>query len=226
LDTIYKIEEYLPKIGPFSIYALSHLITQSEKFNNHLAMTQPDNKFELMYANWIATGNESFIDYYKDIVAQACFAEFLEWYEYIAKNILRDDVQSELGIKFDYDAINWENEVKKSELFGWAWRTTDYKHFMNNLDKVSKIGAMMNNFFNDRKPLSTLDADYFESDHAQLVLDSIDKILINNDRQEIIDHLNTEKILCMIEVYGWDNRFNNILLKWISDNRNKVKHWA
>lgn len=97
---------------------------------------------------------------------------------------------------------------------------------MNNLDKVSKIGAMMNNFFNDRKPLSTLDADYFESDHAQLVLDSIDKILINNDRQEIIDHLNTEKILCMIEVYGWDNRFNNILLKWISDNRNKVKHWA
>ena len=66
----------------------------------------------------------------------------------------------------------------------------------------------------------------FESDHAQLVLDSIDKIIIENNREELVEQTTSDKILCMIEVYGWENRFNPILLEWLYINRERVKQWT
>ena len=35
--------------------------------------------FELAYANYIATGNTEFLDFYLTVLTQACYFEFFEW---------------------------------------------------------------------------------------------------------------------------------------------------
>ena len=221
-----KILLYLPNITDAGLLEISNVINQSNKFNNQNKSSKPNNEFELKYARYLGTKDPSFISEYKEIVEQACFNEFLEWYEYLSKNILRKDVQTALGLNFEATNIDWEAEVKKSEVFGWSFQVTDYKVFVDNIEKVKALGEIMVSFFNSRKPLSTLDDDYFESDHAQLALDSIERIIINNDTAELAHQLETEKVLCMIEVYGWENRFNPILLNWIYTNQDRVKKWC
>jgi hypothetical protein len=43
---------------------------------------------------------------------------------------------------------------------------------------------------------------------------------------ELKNQLESDKIKCMIETYGWENRFNPILLSWICDNKDRIKKWA
>jgi hypothetical protein len=221
-----KILLYLPNISESDLLELMNVIDQSNKFNNQNKSDRPNNEFELKYARYLGTKDPSFLLEYKEIVEQACFNEFLEWYEYLSKNILRKDVQAALDLNFEATNTDWETEVKKSEIFGWAFQVTDYKVFVDNIEKVKALGEVMVNFFNSRKPLSILDEDYFESDHAQLALDSIDRVIINNSTEELKEQLETEKVLCMIEVYGWENRFNPILLSWIYTNQDRVKKWC
>jgi hypothetical protein len=223
---ISKIVAKLPLIDQNSLAELLNVIEQSKQFRNFNNKSYPSNDFELAYANYIGTGDENFIKRYRTVVIESCFREFMEWYEYLTKHILRDDVQDILGIKFLHTDTNWAERVKQSDIFGWAFQIKNTEQFLINILKVKELGEVMIKFFNSRKPLSTLDDDYFESDHAQLVLDSIDKIIIKNDKQELINHLQSDKILCMIEVYGWENRFNPILLEWIYKNKERIKQWT
>jgi hypothetical protein len=226
MHTIKQILSHLPKITSNGLDEVVHIIQQSRKFDNYYDKTVADNEFELRYANYLGTQDNKFIDYYQTIVEQACFSEFLEWYEYLSKHILRKDVQEVLGIDFDYTSSDWELEVKKSDIFGWAFRNKDRQNYINNIHKVAELGSIMVKFFNQRKPLSIIDNDYFDADHAQLVLDSIQKVIIDKDRSELVNQLHSDKVLCMIEVYGWENRFNPILLNWIFYNQDKVKNWV
>ena len=223
---IERILTYLPNIDDSSLIELLNVIKQGNNFVNHFNTEIPDNEFELRYAQYLGNNNPEFIDYYKSIVEEACYCEFLEWYEYLVKNILRNDVQDVLGIRFTADNLNWEDEFKKSEIIGWAYKIKDYQLYIKNIDKVSRLGNIMKDFFNERtRPLSTVDEDYFQADHAQLVLDSIDNVIINDNREELIQQLASDKVICMAEVYGWNNRFNYILLNWLYQNKNKVQLW-
>ena len=226
MHIIEQILSHLPKITSNGLDEVVNIIEQSRKFDNHHNSTVADNEFELRYANYLGTQDPKFVDYYQTIVEQACFAEFLEWYEYLSKHILRKDVQEVLGIDFDYTSRDWELEVKKSGIFGWAFRIKNYQVYVENIHKVAELGNIMVKFFNQRKPLSILDNDYFDADHAQLVLDSIQKVIIDKDRSELVNQLHSDRVLCMIEVYGWENRFNPILLNWIFYNQDKVKNWV
>lgn len=225
-NIIKHIYEYLPGIDREGLFDILNIIVLSKDFGNFKSKETPNNIFELQYANYIITRNPKFIETYREIVIHACFGEFLEWYEYLTKHILRKDVQEALGISFTAGSSNWVVEFKKSELIGWAFQINNIELFLQNIDKVERLGSIMKKFFNERKPLSILDDDYFESDHAQLVLDSITKVLINNDRQELINQIESDKILCMIEVYGWSNDFNPILLEWIYENKERIKSWG
>lgn len=225
-NIVEKIIKYLPNIDPASAAEIVHISNQSVNFGNFRNRDTPDCEFELAFANYIGTNNQSFVDEYKQVVIEGCFAEFMEWYEYLTKHILRADVQQALGLNFDCHAPDWVSAFKQSELIGWAYQLTDVNVFLANIDKVIKIGDIMTNFFNHRKPLSILDQDYFESDHAQLVLDSIQSVIANNDYEELENQLHSDKVLCMIEVYGWSNRFNPILLEWIFENKDRVKAWC
>jgi hypothetical protein len=221
-----KIVSQFPTIPAEDLYELLNIISQSNEFVNHLNDERPTNDFELAFAKYLGTPNQSFLDMYYNVVLEGCFREFLEWYEYIVKNILRKDVQDVLEYTLKPTDTDWMNQVKKSEVFGWALHVNDTQVFMENIDKVSKLGSIMQNFFNARKPMSTMDDDYFESDHAQLVLDSIDRILINRDMDELESHISSDKLMCMIEVYGWENKFNPVLISWICDNRERVASWT
>lgn len=217
----------LPKIDSVGMTELMCIIEQSKKFINPRADQLPTNDFELSYANYIATNNKEFLDRYLNVLIEACFREFMEWYEYITKHILKKDIQESIGISFDADCDDWETEFKKSKIIGWAYQLTDVNVFLQNVNHVDEIGKLMQRFFNvDRRSHSISDADYFESEHAQLVLDSVSKILLNGDMQELKNQADSDKILCMIETYGWENRFNPILLSWICDNRKRIKHWS
>lgn len=223
---INKIVAKLPKIDDDSLFELLNIIEQSKQFRNFNNKELPSNEFELNYARYLGSPNDEFINEYKSIVLEACYREFMEWYEYLTKHILREDVQQALGISFETTDADWVSQFKKSSVFGWAFQLKDIDTFLQNIHKVKDIGNIMVNFFNSRKPLSILDNDYFESDHAQLVLDSIDKILIQNDRQVLENQLQSDRVVCMIEVYGWENRFNPILLEWLYENRERVKQWT
>jgi len=223
IDNIIK---RLPNIDSNSLSELVNIIEQSKAFRNFNNKELPTNDFELHYANYLGTGDENFLDRYKTVVVQSCFREFLEWYEYLTKHILRNDVQKALGLELTEKNTDWTEQFKQSELIGWAFQITDIDLFLVNILKVKKLGSIMTKFFNERKPLSILDTDYFESNHAQLVLDSIDKIIIENNREELVEQITSDKILCMIEVYGWENRFNPILLEWLYINRERVKQWT
>lgn len=224
-STIENIYEYLPKIDHEGVSDILNIIERSKDFGNYMSNRSPTNIFELQYANYIITKDPKFVETYRDIVLHGCFREFLEWYEYLTKHILRKDVQKVLGLNFSSDSSDWVTEFKKSELIGWAFQLNDTKVFLKNIDKVEKLGQIMTIFFNERKPLSTVDDDYFESDHAQLVFDSITKVLINNDRQELINQIESDKLLCMIEICGWSNEFNSILLEWMYENKERIKTW-
>jgi hypothetical protein len=198
----------------------------SKDFGNFRSRGTPSNLFELQYANYIITRDPRFVETYRNVMVHGCFGEFLEWYEYLTKHILRKDVQEALGISFSASTSDWVTEFKKSELIGWAFQLNDIGVFLRNIDKVERLGEIMTKFFNERKPLSIIDDDYFESDHAQLVLDSITKVLINNDHSELIHQIESDKILCMVEVYGWSNEFNPILLEWIYENKSRISKWV
>jgi hypothetical protein len=226
INIIESIIRYLPNIDSASVAEIVHIVNESNNFGNFRNNEIPDCQFELAFANYIGTGNKHFVDYYKQIVVEGCFAEFMEWYEYLTKHILRKDVQEALGLSFDTLTSDWVLAFKQSDLIGWAYQLSSVDVFVANIDKVIKIGDIMTNFFNHRKTLSILDQDYFESDHAQLVLDSIRSVIANNNYQELEHQLHSDKVLCMIEVYGWSNRFNPILLEWVYENKNKVKAWC
>jgi hypothetical protein len=216
----------LPKIDDSGILEIMNIIEQSKKFTNPRSSQLPTNIFELSYANYVATKDENFLNTYLTVLTEACFREFMEWYEYITKHLLEKEVQDAIGIKFDPTNTNWEAEFKKSELFGWTFQLTDMNVFLENLEKVDTIGRLIKNFFNNRRSYSISDSDYFESEHAHLVLESITKILLQKDMVELKNQLESNKILCMIETYGWENRFNPILLSWICDNKDRIKKWV
>jgi len=226
INIVERIIKYLPKIDSASVAEIVNIVNQSNNFGNFKNNEIPDCEFELAFANYLGTKNHQFVEQYKQIVIEGCFAEFMEWYEYLTKHILRKDVQHALGLSFNTLTTDWVYEFKQSELIGWAYQLNDINLFVANIDKVIKIGDIMTNFFNHRKPLSILDQDYFESDHAQLVLDSIQSVIANNDYQELENQLQSDKVLCMIEVYGWSNRFNPILLEWVFENKDRVKAWC
>ena len=219
------ILKWLPQIDEKGLLTITHIIEQSKSFSNFNEERQSNNLFELQYANYIGTQNEGFLDVYNEVVKRACYAEFLEWYEYLTKHLLRKDVKEVLKLNIDENTPDWVSEFKSNDLIGWAYQNKSIDVFVQNIEKVKELGKIMSTFFNDRKPLSTVDDDYFESDHAQLVIDSIDKIIIQQDKEELRKQINGEQILCMIEVYGWDNTFNPILLEWIYNNKEVIRSY-
>jgi hypothetical protein len=224
IDLIEKILYYLPKIDEENLFSILNIINQSQKFGNFKDKNVPNNNFELSYANYIVTKNNLFLLEYEKVVQEACFREFMEWYEYLTKHILRKDVQEVLNIEIN-ETGDWEIIFKQSDIIGWAYQLEDLNIFLKNVDKVEKIANFMFSFFNKRKPLSTLDLNYFESNHAQLVYESIKKVLIEKNIEELHKQILSDKILCMVEVYGWENKFNPILLNWFYENKEKIKLW-
>lgn len=220
----------LPGIDSGSLVEMLNVIEQSKNFQNPQNNNLPDNEFELSYANYIATGNKDFLDTYLSVLTEACYVEFSEWYEYITKHILEKEVQKQIGIDLKVSDTNWAEKFKESELIGWTYGMPSLDAFLDNIEKVDKLGKAMLKFFNeDRRSesaVSIVDQDYFESDHAQLVLDSVRDILMNRDMNALEEQANSDSIICMIEAYGWENRFNPILLGWICANRNRIKTWA
>jgi len=104
---IEKILTYLPNIDKDSLTELLNVIEQSKKFGNPQNNILPDNTFELAYANYIATGNTEFLDFYLTVLTQACYFEFFEWYEYITQHVLNKDIQDAIGISLDPTDSEW-----------------------------------------------------------------------------------------------------------------------
>lgn len=211
-----KILHYLPNISDDMFAKLSHIIEQSKTMHNFNEEKQPTNDFELHYANYLKTNDKNFEKKYIELVKGACQAEFHEWYEYITKHLFDKRIQEAFNLHINYDD-NWQEKFKENELLGWSYNNTSIEVFMQNIEKVQHIGEIMRTFFNERTSLSTLDKDYFESDHADLVLNTI-KALSTNNYTYIIDQLKSDKVKCMIDVYGWDNTYNYQLLDYIRKN--------
>jgi len=176
----------------------------SVDWGNPYEPQQKDYTFERDYMLFLAGKKPEFEDRYLEFVEEACFSEFMEWYEYIIKHIMNKDVQEVFNLTF-VELVTW-----------WAFKI-QFQTWKDNLPKVLEMGRKMTKFFNERRALSTIDEDYFHSDHAQVVLETIEK-MINGDRQGILDQIWGEEFLLMVEVYGWNNAHNYHVLQFLQIN--------
>ena len=181
----------------------------TQDLNNPNTKPQVDFSLEYCYLLYLLGEHPEFEEQYYQFVTRACFAEFMEWYEYIVKHLFNDDVQEE----FDLTPSNIHQ--------WWAYRITDHHTFMRHLPEAVEIGNKMKNFFNQRRRLSTVDEDYFESDHAQVILDTI-QLLRYNDKGGIVDQIDTDIFLLMFEVFGWDNTHSYHIIQFLYNNRNTI----
>lgn len=177
------------------------IIMMTNLLNNPRTKQQTDYTYEYQYLTYLYGQCPEFEDAFCNFVLDACYAEFMEWYEYIVKHIMNEDVQQAFGLDLD-NIMNW-----------WAFRIDDIDTFKANLPNAHVIGNKMKKFFNERRTLSTVDEDYFESDHAQVVLDTLE-MFVNNDRDSILEQVNDDRFLLMVEVYGWGNEMSYHILQF------------
>lgn len=242
--TTQNIRNALPNIPDYSAWELYNVVEQSTPFLNHkvgiknyfIEHVSYDKFLKQYYATVKDTSELPFeyrvIRYYankdsyfkfilKDLLEEACFAEFLEWYEYIVKNILQEDVQEMIGVKFGPDCENWIIKAKESNILGWAFTPELFllgkDLFRKNYSKVFCLGKMMIPHFNRRNSSSIIDKEYFKSDHAQFVLDCLENVFLNNDSQYFDKILEKRNLPIILEIRGWSYDYNDILLKYILD---------
>jgi hypothetical protein len=221
-----QVLKAFPSIDAWGIQLLQNIIEESSHFFNFQNSQRPEYLFEFSYAIYLADDNRDFLQTYKKVLLQACYHEFLEWYEYLCKNIFDPKVQAEFDLKIDVSEPQWVERWKASSVVGWAYQLKDEQEFSHHLDKALILGKKMSTFFNERSKPSTLDQDYFQSDHAQIVLDSIEHILIPSDDHKLREQLLSDDFLCIIDVFGWDNTFNPILMRWFHENQKTIKKWT
>lgn len=206
-DLIDLAKTRLPNFDKFLEVAI-----QSSLLNNPQVESQCDFTFEKQYLLYLTEEDQSFEDHYYNFVIDSCFSEFMEWYEYIVKHLMNQDVQQAFGL------------TPSNIHMWWAFRITNRNSFLSNIEAAIETGNIMKSFFNSRRALSTVDNDYFESDHAQIVLDTLE-LIKSNDRCAIIDQLETDIFLLMLEVYGWNNTHNYHILQYLHINKFTIQPW-
>lgn len=177
------------------------IIVMANLLNNPRAPQQTDYTYEYQYLSYLYGQYPEFEDVFCNFVLDACYAEFMEWYEYIVKHIMNEDVQQAFELDLT-NIIHW-----------WAFRIDSVDTFKANLPDALIIGKKIKRFFNERRALSTVDNDYFESDHAQVTLDTL-QMFVDNDMSGILKLLDDDRFLLMVEVYGWGNEMSYHILQF------------
>ena len=142
-----------------------------------------------------------FKDKYVQLIAKACFTEVREWYDFFSSHFMMPSVRAVLNHGIEWDTEDWRGELQKVPELAWlfddnlkyaAW---DSLYSFVHLEEAYNLGQKVLQFVNigavphiglsgrvtdcHLKSLTLMDQAYYDSDHAQYVFKSLEKLLSN-----------------------------------------------
>jgi len=189
-----------------------------------------------------------FKEKYVSFVIKACYNEVYEWYEFFSTHFMLPAVKSILNHHIDWDTENWRGELQKCPNIAWMFDdnfdyvSRNYIYFQAHLVEAYEVGKMILQFINagdvnhsrqaKRSNIITLmDRDYYESDHAQYVYSSLEKLLANlgtlTDEQVedyIEQDIKSDTASALFDLLSTNHKHNPWLIHLIYEMRHNNDH--
>jgi hypothetical protein len=178
-----------------------------------------------------------FRDKYIYVLSKALAMEVSEWYFYVVKYFMQPGVKKELGISIEWDSDDWRQQLKSYPNLAWMFDdslkyvTRDSTYFLTHIDEILDLGKQLQTFWfkdiliDDKNRL--LDEDYFESNHAHFVFDTLSRLLKNYDTMSdeeinaIIDaDFEAENVSIMFDILTHVIKWNPYMLQLIYELKN------
>lgn len=178
-----------------------------------------------------------FRDKYIYVLSKSLALEVSEWYFYVVKYFMQPGVKKELGLDIKWDDDDWREQFQKHPKLGWMFDnelrfvTRDSAFFLAHIDEVLELGTHLQSFWfkdikiDDKNRL--LDEDYFESNHASYVFDTLRKLIKNYDTMPdeeinaLIDaDFEKENLSIMIDILTHVIKWNPYMVQLIYELKN------
>jgi hypothetical protein len=178
-----------------------------------------------------------FRDKYIYVLSKALAMEVSEWYFYVVKYFMQPGVKRELGIDIKWDSDDWRQQLKSYPKLAWMFDdnlkyvTRDSTYFLAHIDEILDLGKKLQNFWFKDIPVDNknrlLDEDYFESNHAHFVFDTLSRLLKNYNSMSdeeinaIIDaDFEAENVSIMFDILTHVIKWNPYMLQLIYELKN------
>lgn len=178
-----------------------------------------------------------FKDKYIYILTKALAMEVSEWYFYVIKYFMQPNVKKAFGIEISWDDTEWRTKLKAHPKLGWMFDnelkfiTRDSAFFLAHLDEILELGTFLQEFWfkdiqiDDKTRL--LDEDYFESNHAHFVFDTL-RTLIRNQDKLTTEQINSiiksdfekERVSIIFDILTHVQKWNSYLLQFVYELKN------
>jgi hypothetical protein len=185
-----------------------------------------------------------FKDKYIQFIVKACYTEVREWYDVFTIHCMQPIAKQALGHNITWDTEDWRAELKMLPELGWLFddefrfALNDPVYLFTHIEEAHKLGQLTLKFIqlgtvmhhmamNRNVHKHTLiDADYFESDHAQFVFKTLDKLLINlghfSDQEietYIEEDIKDETVSTIFDLLNSHYKYNTWMMHFIYDMR-------
>lgn len=186
--------------------------------------------------------DEKHLDVFRDkyiyVLTKALAMEVSEWYFYVIKYFMQPNVKQAFDININWDDTDWRGKLRAHPKLGWMFDnelkfiTRDSAFFLAHLDQILELGTYLQDFWfkdiqiDDKTRL--LDEDYFESNHAHFVFDTL-KSLIQKQDYLSADEINSiikkdferENVSIVFDILTHVQKWNGYLLQLVYELKNK-----
>jgi hypothetical protein len=178
-----------------------------------------------------------FRDKYLYVLAKAIGMEVSEWYFYIIKYFMQPGVKKEMNISVSWDDEDWRGALKEHQDLAWMFDddlkyvTRDSTYLLTHVEEALTLGKKLQSFWfkdikvDDKNRL--LDEDYFESNHADFVFKTLNRLMKNQDQltneeiDEIIrDDVEAENVSIVFDILTHVIKCNPYQLQLIYELKN------
>jgi hypothetical protein len=178
-----------------------------------------------------------FRDKYLYVLNKALAIEVSEWYFYVTKYFMQPNVKQAFDIDIKWSDPNWRAKLKAHPKIGWMFDdefkfiTRDAAYFAAHVDKILELGKFLQDFWfkdiqiDDKTRL--LDEDYFESNHAHFVFDTLRTLVKHKDTlsTEDIDKIiasdfEKENVSIIFDVLTHIQKWNPYIIQLVYELKN------
>lgn len=198
-----------------------------------------DVSIEWHMANYF--NDPSHIKFFKDkyvyVLTKALSLEVSEWYFYVSKYFMQPNVKKAFGLDIKWDDDDWRGKMKAHPKLGWMFDdgfkfiTRDSAYFIAHVDEILELGQFLQDFWfkdiqiDDKNRL--LDEDYFESNHAHFVFDTLRKLVKHQDtltEEELAEIIKSdfekENVSIVFDILTHVQKWNPYIIQLIYELKN------
>jgi hypothetical protein len=180
---------------------------------------------------------EVFKDKYIYVLSKALAMEVSEWYFYVIKYFMQDNVKKAFDLNVSWDDDCWREKLKAHPKLYWMFDnelkfiTRDSAYFLAHIDEILELGKFLQEFwFKDIQiddKIRLLDEDYFESNHAHFVFDTLKSLIQNRDNMtsEQINSIlkkdfEKDNVSIVFDILTHVQKWNNYILQLVYELKN------